>query len=575
MKVFLRKVRNASKKLQAIYCRHKRLWLLLFLFSVMSIADIAEAETFGFSLFLKLICLMGVGGLKATVLTLLISPLLDIKKRWTRFAGYSAVAVYGFVSAISFTSFLLYGFGISRRFFTVMFQTNISETAEFIPGLLSNLKEILLGWIPLVMLASLILVFRLIPAVGSKLWIWITGILSLAGILFYSWFFVSFQSGRTAFALSLRIPKYIAETIRSNSLLEELAAKKLPFPQPEKVKCETHTVTGLVIIGESASRGHHSLYGYPLSTTPSLDAISDSLFVFTDAIGSSSATAGNIERILTFKNDDNTYGDWWKYPTVVDLFNNAGFRTFWISNQERTGVWSNSSGVLASTASVVNYTSAEDSEDALLEKNDEIVIPPVTEAISDPSERKLIFCHLMGSHTLFEKRYPKSRRHFSASGVMAKFSRKWLDGEKGALIAHYDNSIRFTDSIVGVMLRQISRLSSPAFVIYFSDHGENVYDDRNFNGRDRKHVEVPFLVFLNRAFIRNFPDMSAALERARKLPVSTANIVYSLMTLCGVRYPLYDPSRDFLSPLFRIRPRYVDESIWEFRRGVSDPVGRR
>ena len=44
----------------------------------------------------------------------------------------------------------------------------------------------------------------------------------------------------------------------------------------------------------------------------------------------------------------------------------------------------------------------------------------------------------------------------------------------------------------------------PAVVIYFSDHGENVYDGGDFIGRDELHVEVPFLVYPNKQYIGYF-----------------------------------------------------------------------
>lgn len=348
------------------------------------------------------------------------------------------------------------------------------------------------------------------------------------------WYLCSYQNGRTAFLLSVRLPKYALEITRSNREIAKIAALKRPFPHPESVTSCPDPVTLMVVIGESASRAHLSAYGYPLPTSPWLASARDSVVLFADAIGSSATTAGNMERILTFKNDDATEGDWWKYPTVIDLFNVAGYKTFWLSNQERTGIWSNASGVIAASANVIDYISADNSEDVILSRHDDVMIPHVEKALADSA----------------------------GTDIMRTFRRPWIDNKKAAVVADYDNSIRFTDSILHVFADTLARLADPAMMIYFSDHGENVYDDRDFIGRDVRYVEVPMFIYMNAAFRHRHPQLAERAASSVTLPISTANTVYTLMTLGGVGYPLYDSSRDFLNPAFRPRVRYVDMELW-------------
>lgn len=101
---------------------HKRLWLLLFLLSVLTIYDIPTAELFHFGKWYVAGYLLGVGILKASIIVLLLSPLL--KRRRLRPIAWVLVALYGMIGAINAVSASLYGFGITRKLMVVVAQTN-------------------------------------------------------------------------------------------------------------------------------------------------------------------------------------------------------------------------------------------------------------------------------------------------------------------------------------------------------------------------------------------------------------------------------------------------------------------
>lgn len=542
------------------YISQPRLWALLFLVSMMSVSDILFAPVFPFPTLLRWTALVGVAALKASLFLLLVAILHAMGK--LRRIAPILVALYVLAALVNFCSWRLYGFGITQRLMTVITQTTPEETAGFLPGLLSNILSALKSprlWLAVSCGAAILWSARWLR---GRVMAIATGMLSIAGAAFMIWYLCSYQNGRTAFLLSVRLPKYALEITRSNREIAKIAALKRPFPHPEAVTSRPDPVTLMVVIGESASRAHLSAYGYPLPTSPWLASARDSVVLFADAIGSSATTAGNMERILTFKNDDATEGDWWKYPTVIDLFNVAGYKTFWLSNQERTGIWSNASGVIAASANVIDYISADNSEDVILSRHDDVMIPHVEKALADSAGKKLIFVHLMGSHTKYSQRFPRARNRIAGTDIMRTFRRPWIDNKKAAVVADYDNSIRFTDSILHVFADTLARLADPAMMIYFSDHGENVYDDRDFIGRDVRYVEVPMFIYMNAAFRHRHPQLAERAASSVTLPISTANTVYALMTLGGVGYPLYDSSRDFLNPAFRPRVRYVDMELW-------------
>ena len=137
--------------------------------------------------------------------------------------------------------------------------------------------------------------------------------------------------------------------------------------------------------------------------------------------------------------------------------------------------------------------------------------------------------------------------------------------KNAATVAEYDNSIHYTDHLLADIIHDVAQSEVPSLLIYLSDHGEDVYDDGNFNGRGEKFVMVPFIIYANSSYRRLNGDMMDKLNEALDYPISTANVIYPLMTLSGTSYPQsYNPAKDFLSPEFARQKRYMDEQIWKY-----------
>ncbi|EAI3762933.1 hypothetical protein XJ74_01180 [Campylobacter coli] len=105
----------------------------------------------------------------------------------------------------------------------------------------------------------------------------------------------------------------------------------------------------IIIIGESTQRNYMSLYGYKLKTTPRLEKLKDdgNLFVFKDVIAPHSHTNPAISKIFTFSNYENGSIAWFKQKNIVSIMNNAGYYTYWISNQESVSKLGNAPEAMA------------------------------------------------------------------------------------------------------------------------------------------------------------------------------------------------------------------------------------
>ena len=541
---------------------HRYMLTVLFIFSVLSMIDIPSSPVFKIPGWLQCIYLICVSGFKAVALLLLCYPLFKI--RYGKVIIWCIIAIYGILAIVNAVSWNYYSFGITRKLILIFAQTTPQEASEFMPGLFHNISQLFFTpgfYIALIAAAIGVWVLRVLPGkwIGRAAF----GIGSLGAIAF-AIFCMGFPYGRSAHLLSARLVKYGREVWQANEEYKSLLTQKRPLPYKDTVSSRHLASTVVVVIGESAHRRHLSLYGYALPTTPELDALADSLVVFTEVIGSSMSTAGNMERILSFKQDDATAGDGLKYPLVIDLFKEMGYKTFWLSNQERSGTVSNTSGVMSMNADEVNYVGADNSEDALSLRYDEALLTPLTDALNDSTSNSLIFLHLLGSHVEYKSRYPQDFNHFTGSDEKEAFGFDWLDDAMAQRRAEYDNSILYTDYVLGRVIEDVAAADHPTVMLYFSDHGEEVYDYSTYTGRNSNTVQVPFIIYANKSFSGANPELMQRLREVRDKPMSSANLVHLLITLTGGTYHFYDPTLDVLSPSYKIRPRYVDEELWEY-----------
>jgi hypothetical protein len=118
----------------------------------------------------------------------------------------------------------------------------------------------------------------------------------------------------------------------------------------------------------------------------------------------------------------------------------------------------------------------------------------------------------------------------------------------------------------------------PSFSIYVSDHGENLNDtgDKNYGHGTKEltrfELEVPFVVFMNDAFLEGHAKAAEALRARSGQPVCHDNVAHTLMGVAGISDPfVYRPELDVSSPSFRPGPRPItDENMNPFDYAAYD-----
>lgn len=302
----------------------------------------------------------------------------------------------------------------------------------------------------------------------------------------------------------------------------------------------------VVVLGESTTSRHMQLYGYKRETTPLLNAIKDSLFVYNNVISTDVITTKSIPKILT--SIDNTS----KKDTstnIIHLFNEAGYKTYWLSNQRPIGFYDNQISEIASVSSYFKFFNHED--EVKTTSYDEVLFPEFNKTLKEKG-RKVIFLRLIGTHFDYRKRYPKAYNKFVSNVNITK---------KETIINHYDNAVLYNDFVVYSLIKGLQKHHAKSALLYLSDHGENVYDDTDFFGRSetilRKSMfEIPFFVWVSKDF-----QLPKDFEYEPNRLFMADHTYESIGHLFGVMYKDMDVHKSIFSNRFKERKRKVIDNI--------------
>ncbi len=301
--------------------------------------------------------------------------------------------------------------------------------------------------------------------------------------------------------------------------------------------------TVVVIVGESTGRQHMSLYGYKNKTTPKLEALSDSLLVYNDVISSNVYTTGSMYDILTLSN----YEDPEQSIPLFSYLKAANYKVFWLSNQRAVGFNDNMISRLAALADESVFLSHNDFRNKTL--YDAVLLDKLEEKLK-VEEKKIIFLHLIGTHYDYSKRYPDTFSIFDTEH----------DTPKARIVATYDNAILYNDFIVSEVINK-TKYKEKSAVLYFSDHGEEVFDKANYFGHFQNKptvamYEIPFLVYLSKDFES---PKDFVIDVSRKYMLD--DMPHSLMHLMGIKSELLKDSRSIFSAKFEDRKRMINKGL--------------
>lgn len=254
---------------------------------------------------------------------------------------------------------------------------------------------------------------------------------------------------------------------------------------------------------------------------------------------------------------------WTRQPDVVMLAKEAGYRTYWISNQVPNDGWL---GLVANRADeqvFINkgYGRGENNVDGNL-------LPAFDAALASDAPKKLIVVHLLGAHPTYDMRYPEDFARFDNTddAVMASLAAQGRSLWVRHLRNDYDNAIAYNDFVVSSLIRKTmaANAQTDASLLFSSDHAQEVGHTRNHAGQsaaDASGYEIPMVVWTRNGERHADTPTQSALE-AR--PYQTDRLEHTLLGMLGVDTSYYNAADDLLSPVFTPRARHINGQAYKW-----------
>ena len=315
--------------------------------------------------------------------------------------------------------------------------------------------------------------------------------------------------------------------------------------------------TLVLVVGESTNRTRMSLYGYPRKTTPQLDKIRDELMVFNDVVTPRPYTIEALQQVLSFADEKSPLAFFDK-PNLMNMLKQAGYEITWVTNQQTQTRRNTMLTTLSQMADRQVYLNNNRSQSAT--QLDGAVVTPYKNVLLEPAKKKVIVVHLLGTHRRYRYRYPDSFDKFVDNiGVP-----EWVKDDNLEEYNSYDNAILYNDDVVVKLINGLQEKKGKSLLIYFSDHGEEVFDSpgKLFTGRNEYSPSpamytVPFIAWASSDFLANgnAKHWSEYINR----PFTTADFVYTLPEMIGIDFDQMDYTRSLVSKTFEEHPRWIGD----------------
>lgn len=473
----------------------------------------------------------------------------------TKFQKWYLIFFSILLSALAFiklTFYYHYGVKLSGSALFVIFETNTEESKEFLSYYIDASVLGMAGvlFLPLIALLPFVIQQKTIPLLleGSKSKKWkilVLLVIVLAAFVIHKKFiehniiYTSIASYSDYQTTKANLKKTLAKG------KSELLAVSSSLETPQ---------TYVVIIGESTSRWHLQLYGYERETNPLLIKIQEELTVFEDVVTPNVHTILALDKILTLSdyNEPNKEAN----ASVVQLANQAGFTTYWISNQRPVGLHESVSTIIGNAADHKYFLATDNYTSNIYDEN---ILPKLEDILEEKDAKKMVFVHLIGTHSDYKKRYPEQFVHFKEKPPQTDFSNS--SNEK--IINEYDNAIRYNDYIVRRIIETVRKEKTASYVLYFSDHGDEVYDTMDLMGHNEYFAtppmhEIPFIVWLSPEYKHQFPKFSE-LKSYSNRRYNLEDFIHSFSELSNIKFNLLDSTRSVFNEGFQERTRWINK----------------
>jgi heptose-I-phosphate ethanolaminephosphotransferase len=479
--------------------------------------------------------------------------------------------IYSIPAIIANSHIILYGVEMPASTYNAIWETTVTESSAFI----KDYASFPIIGINLLLLALIVIVItRIKKSASSRISIYDR--LVIISILLFIQINENFSQKD--------IPsKFITSYIQFKNDLKKYRSefefrKNNPLGKQADISCSDTSQTFVLIIGESASKYHQGLYGYSRNTNPLLDSIRDELYVFDSVISPHSHTNPVLAKVLSFANFE-SMEPLYKKRSLIEYMKDAGYKTYWLSNQQFANEFNTLStmiGMQADDHVFTNYNNIDSSGSTPI--YDGVLLKYLSKALDENTKKKFIVLHLMGSHSDKSKRYPTSFNVFKdTSGIpWRKYNRPWVY----EVTNEHDNSVLYNDYVLYQSINLLKNKSTNSIWLYFSDHGEEIFDYRDFGGHSEGNAsiymfDIPFILWLSDDYKKLHKNKVKNFQFYLNRRYQTDDVIHSIIDLSGCYSADYDSTKSIFSPYFKFEKRFIstfdyDSLIRSGKKSITD-----
>ncbi|EJZ58546.1 phosphoethanolamine transferase CptA [Pseudomonas sp. RSB 5.4] len=505
-----------------------------------------------------------------------LAPMLAFPKRTKLLAALIGVVLWA-CSMASLGYFFIYQQEFSQSVIFIMFESNVSEAGEY-------MTQYFAWWMIPAFLAHTAFAYflwtRLRPVYMPRGRAFVAAIAIVFAVVGYPLIKQTQRTGSFAggfekfedriepavpWQMAVAYHRYLDTLAGMEEMLH--STSKVPPLHNLKVADADKPSTLVLVIGESTNRQRMSLYGYPRKTTPELDKLKDQLAVFDNVITPRPYTIEALQQVLTFADEENP-DLYLSTPSLVSMMKQAGYKTFWITNQQTMTKRNTMLTTFSEQADEQVYLNNNRNQNAAQYDGD--VIEPFNKALTDPAQRKLIVVHLLGTHMSYQYRYPPTFDKFQdRTGVPAG-----VRDDQVPTYNSYDNAVLYNDFVVSSLIKDYAKSDPNGFLLYLSDHGEDVFDSaghntlgRNENKPTAPMYTIPFMAWASPKWRENH-NWNFAADLGR--PYSSSHLIHTWADMAGLSFDELDRTKSLVSDSFKPRPLMIGNPYEREQRALID-----
>lgn len=347
------------------------------------------------------------------------------------------------------------------------------------------------------------------------------------------------------------VPVRLLSFSRELARKREITARAAAFRFGARAPTDPRLV--MLVIGESSRASSWQLGGYARKTNPELVRRNDVIWLQNYA-ANATATALSVPLMITRKPTAFGGDGAWPERSIVSAFGEAGYETWWISNQATAGMHDVLISTYAQEAANVRFINLANHESQGV--YDFALVPEVEKALATGAARQFLVVHLMGSHHRYSERYPPEEAFFGTAETVGVWDNYFDAGNWGNA---YDNSIRHTDRVLAALIAALERSGRPSVLLYAADHGELLQTascDKRWHGHGaQEDVFASALVWLSPH--EQHAAYGRAARRSAQAATSSKDMFDSLAMAGRLTFPSLEPANSWLSDRFVARPRTV------------------